>query len=173
MMNIVHDDVHDDGDELDISPELLNSFQEDLRRYGIEIFFVAGAWSPEFVDLVLPNRDVFDDGSNSKNQRPLQLLIMASETIYSPSSLRAFSETLLSLLQRSTPAPPNSDKFVPNALVAAKKVYFGVGGGVDEFLGVLEDVARENHVATVIKEVVDTQDKGVGRVILAIGLNQE
>ncbi len=48
------------------------------------------------------------------------------------------------------------------ALIAAKRVYFGVGGGVDQFLGIL---AAFDGRATVAWE---SMDSGVGRVILKI-----
>jgi protein-histidine N-methyltransferase len=85
---------------------------------------------------------------------------MASETIYSPSSLPAFSETLLSLLRRS-----NTDSAKSRALIAAKKVYFGVGGGVDEFLSVLQNVCADELE---VQHKVDIQSEGVGRVVLEI-----
>lgn len=50
--------------------------------------------------------------------------MLAAETIYSPGSLALFSATLLALLGKVERG---------KALVAAKRVYFGVGGSVDEF----------------------------------------
>lgn len=137
-------------EELDITPELLDGFKNDLTRRGISIDFISGAWSPEFVDLVF---------SNPGNDE-CRTLIMASETIYSPASLEAFSKTLLSLLSRSSTAGVKS-----RAFVAAKKVYFGVGGGVDEFLAVLKDVCGNGLN---VQQTVDVQTEGVGRVILEI-----
>jgi len=137
-------------EELDISAELVDDFKNDLARRGISIDFISGAWSPEFVDFVFSTRS----GSDYKT------LVMASETIYSPSSLTAFSETLLSLLRRSS---TNSVK--SRALIAAKKVYFGVGGGVDEFLSVLHNVCADELE---VKHKMDVQLEGVGRVVLEI-----
>lgn len=137
-------------DELDITPELLEAFKNDLTQRGISIDFISGAWSAEFVDLVYSAR-------SSANYKTL---VLASETIYSPSSLPAFSETLLELLRRSS-----SPEVKSRALVAAKKVYFGVGGGVDEFIAVLKDVcANELEV----QQTVDVQSEGVGRVVLEV-----
>lgn len=137
-------------EELDITPELLDEFKNDLARRGISIEFISGAWSPHFVDLIPSTRD----------NDECKTLIMASETIYSPASLRAFSETLLNLLRRSSTAAMKS-----RALVAAKKVYFGVGGGVDEFLAVLKDVCGDGLD---VRQKVDVQSEGVGRVVLEI-----
>lgn len=137
-------------EELDVTPQLLDEFKSDLARRGIIIDFVSGAWSPEFVDLV----------SSTRNLDECRTLIMASETIYAPSSLRAFSETLLSLLRRSS-----TDATKSRALVAAKKVYFGVGGGVDEFLAVLKELCPDGLD---VEQKVDIQSEGVGRVVLEI-----
>ncbi|KAJ5082031.1 hypothetical protein N7532_011074 [Penicillium argentinense] len=137
-------------EELDITPELLDAFKSDLVRRGISLEFISGAWSPEFVDFAFCSR-----GSEE-----CQTLVLASETIYSPSSLVAFSETLLALLRHSSTASRKS-----RALVAAKKVYFGVGGGVDEFLSVLKNVCADELE---VQQKVDVQFEGVGRVVLEI-----
>ncbi len=84
-------------------------------------------------------------------------LILASETIYSPGSLPAFSETLLTLFRRYSAES--------RALIAAKKVYFGVGGGVDEFLAVLRELSDDDLD---VKQRVDVKSGGVGRIILEI-----
>lgn len=145
----------DEEEELDITPELLENFQQDLTKRGITVDFISGAWSPAFVDLVFSS-------SSTEERRNSQTLVLASETIYSPSSLGAFSETLLALLQRSAATTEASKS---RALVAAKKVYFGVGGGVDEFLAVLKEAS---HGSDVDVNEVDIISGGVGRVILEV-----
>lgn len=60
----------------------------------------------------------------------MSLLVLAAETIYSPTSLEAFTTTLLAILRSVKMA---------KAIVAAKRVYFGVGGSVDEFKGAVGD----------------------------------
>ncbi|KAF7176567.1 hypothetical protein CNMCM7691_003059 [Aspergillus felis] len=141
-----------DEEELDITPELLESFQQDLASRKITFEFISGAWSPAFVDLVF----------SSYGQGKGKTLILASETIYSPASLAPFSETLIALLRRSETEQERS-----KALIAAKKVYFGVGGGVDEFLTVLKIV---NGNGLDVEEQVNINSEGVGRVILRIAL---
>lgn len=141
----------EEEEELDVTPELLEEFQQDLAKRGITIDFISGAWSPAFVDLALSN-------SPSGNRRTL---VLASETIYSPLSLGAFTETLLALLRRSATADASKSK----ALIAAKKVYFGVGGGVDEFLAVLRNA---NGDEMDVKELVNVKSEGVGRVVLEV-----
>ena len=139
----------DQDEELDITPELVQEFKDDLARRGISVDFVSGAWSPEFVDLV------FSSGDGAR-----KTLVLASETIYSPASLAAFSETLLGLLRRSNTVSARS-----RALVAAKKVYFGVGGGVDEFLAVLCNVCASELD---VQQKLNVQSEGVGRVVLEV-----
>ncbi|KAH8433649.1 protein-histidine N-methyltransferase [Aspergillus melleus] len=139
----------EEEEELDITPELIESFQNDLASRGITIEFISGAWSPAFVDLVL----------SSPGKANSRTLILASETIYSPASLGAFSETLLALL-RAVEGNKQS-----RALIAAKKVYFGVGGGVDEFLEVLKSVGGGEMEVT---EQLNIESEGVGRVVLEI-----
>ncbi|KAJ5120543.1 uncharacterized protein N7515_009931 [Penicillium bovifimosum] len=139
----------DQEEELDITPELVQDFINDLAQCGIFVEFISGAWSPEFVDLVF---------SSSDSAR--KVLVLASETIYSPASLMAFSETLLALLRRSNTASARS-----RALIAAKKVYFGVGGGVDEFLGVLGQLCV-NELD--VQQKMNVQSEGVGRVVLEV-----
>ncbi|KAE8390708.1 hypothetical protein BDV23DRAFT_193514 [Aspergillus alliaceus] len=136
--------------ELDITPELLEAFQKDLAERSIMVQFISGAWSPAFVDLVFSSDEKAKGGT----------LVLASETIYSPASLSAFSETLLALLRRAVQAGGKS-----RALLAAKKVYFGVGGGVDEFLAVFNTVGG---AGLDVKERLDVKSEGVGRIILEI-----
>ncbi|KAL4802899.1 hypothetical protein BDV18DRAFT_145777 [Aspergillus unguis] len=146
-------DEEEQEDMLDITPELLANFQEDLSRRGITVSFISGAWSPSFVGLVFSAEEL----ANYKT------LVLASETIYSPASLRAFSETLLELLRRSSVSGGS------RALIAAKKVYFGVGGGVDEFLAVLRGVSGGELE---VEERMDVKSAGVGRLVLEIKLGQ-
>ncbi|RMJ26313.1 hypothetical protein PHISP_02799 [Aspergillus sp. HF37] len=142
-------DAAEQDEELDITPELVENFEKDLSERGITVDFISGAWSPAFVDLAF---SAVGDGK-------ARTVILASETIYSPASLGAFSETLLALLRWSTSAKAKS-----RAFIAAKKVYFGVGGGVDEFLAVLKDTSGDCDV----KEKLDVKSEGVGRVVLEV-----
>ena len=137
-------------EELDITPELIEEFKGDLAKRKISIEFVSGAWSADFVELV------FSSGEGSSRKT----LVLASETIYSPASLTAFSETLSALLRRSSNGSTQS-----RALIAAKKVYFGVGGGVDEFLAVLNSVCP-NELN--VQQKLNVQSEGVGRVVLEV-----
>lgn len=126
----------DDEGEVDLTLELMNEFVQDLKRRSIELKFISGGWSPQFVDLVGPSKCD---------------LILASETVYSPDSIPAFTKTLLDTLNPTT----------GQALVASKMVYFGVGGGVAEFSNNLTALGA-------YAETVSEDREGVGRVILRV-----
>lgn len=87
----------------------------------------------------------------------MRTLVLASETIYSLATLSSFVDTLLSVLQTSVAGGAS-----PVGLVAAKKVYFGVGSGVDEFVRVLAEHGGKANV------VWESKETGVGRVILEV-----
>lgn len=80
--------------------------------------------------------------------------IIGAETIYSPVALRAFAETLIALLELST----GSNK---TALVGAKKVYFGVGGSIEDFV---EDVTARGALVEQVREESD----GVRRAVIEV-----
>jgi protein-histidine N-methyltransferase len=54
----------------------------------------------------------------------MNILVLASETIYSPTALSTFTEALIGVLKEVR---------MGKAMIAAKRVYFGVGGSVDAF----------------------------------------
>lgn len=103
----------EESGDLYITPELLAAFTNDLASRGIGITLVSGSWAPveKFVEL-LPSAEGLDT------------LILGSETIYSPASCTAFTDAITGLMKRVKTG---------KAIVAAKRVYFGVGGSVDGF----------------------------------------
>lgn len=138
--------------DLEITQDLLSHFQHTLSTQNITISAISGSWGAEFLPLTQSAH------SNST------ILVLASETIYSPSTIRPFTEVLLSLLR----LPSNSSLGCSTAgshcaLVAAKKIYFGVGGGIDEFLQVLDEMDGQGRV------VWETEaGAGLGRVIIEV-----
>ena len=84
-------------------------------------------------------------------------LVLTSETIYSLDSLPA----LVALLARY--AKPHGTDQVGSVLVAAKVIYFGVGGGVESFK---QTLAQMHPEATV--ETLHSVTKGVGRTVLSV-----
>jgi hypothetical protein len=121
--------------EIDVAPELIKEFEANLSQRGIELLFVSGAWSPQFVRLV---------GQNSFD------LVLASETIYSLETLPVFTDTMLNCLAVDG-----------RALVAAKKIYFGVGGGIPDFVN---ELRRRNAQFESVSDHVE----GVGRSVLKV-----
>ena len=134
--------------ECEITPSVLAEFLQDLWRHNVTIWPISGSWGNSFVTTISP---FLPSG------KPIDTIILASETIYSPSSIRAFIHVLLELIS-------NTEKSagVVKAWVAAKRVYFGVGGGVNQFLRILEQMGG---AATVVWE---NDGPGVGRVILEV-----
>jgi protein-histidine N-methyltransferase len=136
-------------DDLEITPDLIQRFTADLDACGIAVDIFSGAWGPRFVELV-----------------PVKpWLVLASETIYSPASLPAFTQTMVGVVDRH-------GNHAPRALVAAKMVYFGVGGGVHEFLRLLRDgysnVGKERYVFDTFE--IAEKSGGVARVVLELPL---
>lgn len=86
-----------------------------------------------------------------------KLLILAAETIYSPTALQNFATTLMGILKDC----------VGSALVGAKKVYFGVGGSMEDFCsqveekGAVVDRIREEE-GGVRREIVEVFGPGKG-----------
>ena len=133
--------------ELEIDADLVEKFTSSLKSCGIGLSFFSGGWSPDFVRLVL----------QSMGSEPARLTIIGAETIYSPVALRSFAETLMSLLNET----PEGEK---TALVAAKKVYFGVGGSIEDFC----DAVRAK--GAVVRQLREESD-GVRRVVVEVKAN--
>lgn len=123
--------------EVEVTQELVNQFLQDLASRQIELQFVSGSWSSQFVRLLEPTK--YD-------------LVLASETIYSLDSVGIFTDTMLNCLN-----PTGS------ALVAAKKLYFGVGGGIPEF----ESELQKRKIPS---QWLLEDKRGVGRGVLRIKL---
>ncbi|KAF8067563.1 hypothetical protein FPV67DRAFT_1416506 [Lyophyllum atratum] len=101
--------------ELPITPLLKSAFLKALAAYRIQLRFFAGAWEAFDVPKALPGGDAYD-------------VVVTSETIYRTESVPA----LLGLMRRAGGG-------AGTCFVAAKVVYFGVGGGVNEFVGAVQE----------------------------------
>jgi protein-histidine N-methyltransferase len=112
-------------DELELTPEVLQAFRKSLSSNHIILSFLSGAWSPEFVDLL------YRSGVPTGLPESTKTLLLGSETIYSPFALESFSSTLLSVLEQERRDRPSGSA---RALIAAKRLYFGVGGSLDDFV---------------------------------------
>ncbi|KAF2093505.1 hypothetical protein NA57DRAFT_81435 [Rhizodiscina lignyota] len=99
--------------ELEVTPTLTKAFLSTLRNQNLILNLISGSWSPapQFTNLI-------------SHAPEMNTLVLASETIYSSASLSTFTEALIGILKRVR---------MGKAMVAAKRVYFGVGGSVDTF----------------------------------------
>lgn len=141
--------------ELELSPEVLQAFQTHLFEQKITLSFLSGAWSSEFVLLLYEATSAASDTSTSS---PVTL-VLGAETIYSPLALQAFAETVFAVLSRErTDLGADAE-----ALVAAKKLYFGVGGSLDDFIHNAQ--ARGGHV-TQLREETEGVRRGVVRWVI-------
>ncbi|KAF9525757.1 hypothetical protein CPB83DRAFT_795892 [Crepidotus variabilis] len=155
--------------ELPITPELKSTFLEALDKLRISIRFFSGSWNSFDPSSIIP--------STSNSKQPHYNLLLTSETIYRLDSL----PTLVALMQKSCvgSVTPNceledstlklqindSSNVAPSrqsmCMIAAKVLYFGVGGGIPDFLKAVKKVGGQ--VETVLEKKV-----GVGRQILSV-----
>lgn len=135
---------------LEITPNLLSQFVKDLSDKAINISGISGTWNEAFTDILLSFND-------SQHRNSIDTMLLASETIYSLNSIRAFTEVLIGVLKSA-----EETRGCGKAFVAAKKFYFGVGGGVDEFLGTLDALGGKGVMAW------ESEGEGVRRVIVEV-----
>ncbi|KAF2968750.1 hypothetical protein GQX73_g4814 [Xylaria multiplex] len=139
--------------ELDLTPEILEAFQEFILTREISLLFFSGAWSPEFVDMIT---SIASPATGLGVEQAT--VIMGAETIYSPFALSSFLETILALTQHE-----KAHGKVAEVLVGAKRLYFGVGGSLDDF--VLQ--ARERGA---LVEQLREETEGVRRGVVRCSL---
>jgi protein-histidine N-methyltransferase len=145
-----------------VSQALLSAFTASLEAHRVHLRFFAGSWATTslhdhlFLPLLAP-----PESSESKHRAkfPPYDIVLASETIYRSETLDAFIGLLRAATTTTTtsnvPGPP------PLCLVAAKVLYFGVGGGVEGFVRAVE---AEGGVVRTVWE----HREGVGRRIMRI-----
>ncbi|KAB5580482.1 hypothetical protein GE09DRAFT_439040 [Coniochaeta sp. 2T2.1] len=150
---LVQEALISDEEALEITPELLEAFKSFLAASHISLSFCSGAWSPDFVNLL------YTSTSSTSHPQGLQTLILGAETIYSPYALAAFSDTVLSILQREKADRPDGRAA---AIVGAKKLYFGVGGSLDDFV---ERMRSLGTTVDTLREETDGVRRGVVRCV--------
>ncbi|KAH7270467.1 uncharacterized protein BKA55DRAFT_49636 [Fusarium redolens] len=137
--------------EVELGPDVLAAFEQSLKEANVTLSFVSGAWSQEFVHLIyaLP----------SGHDQERSTLLLGAETIYSPFALQAFLETLFLILEKEQKTEGNEAA----ALVGAKRLYFGVGGSLDDFI----DKARQKGARVEqLREEVEGVRRGVVQCVL-------
>ena len=138
--------------ELPISTSLKAAFLYSLRIiYNITICFFSGSWSSFSPQLTRLHPQIFD-------------IVLTSETIYRIDSLPSLTETMRLACCGSQ---NNSTEVVAirkkgECLVAAKVLYFGVGGGVSDFVSYVEK--QGNAKAEIVRE----RNTGIGRLVLSL-----
>ncbi|MCJ1313485.1 hypothetical protein MMC25_007163 [Agyrium rufum] len=161
-----------DTETISTPASLQTAFTTSLATNKIEIRGVSGGWSKSFCDLVMqgtpPLNMVKPSFISTEDKAPRHTLILASETIYAPSSLVAFTETILRLLEVAEAEPLTMS--ASTVLIASKKIYFGVGGGVSEFLRILESKGGSAQVVWDTDwDLKEGEARGIGRCILQVG----
>lgn len=151
--------------ELPITSELKTAFLASLVALNITIKFFSGSWNT-FNPVATIGSDYYN-------------LILTSETIYQMDSLESLvdlmqaacigktTESLNNLMSSLTMSEKSAEEDTFGAscpyqcLVAAKVLYFGVGGGILEFLKRIE--RRKGRAMTVQERKV-----GVGRKVIRV-----
>lgn len=129
--------------DLEITPEVKESFKSTLSKHQISISFFSGSWGQEMIQLI--HEREFPETDKEK----LYTMVLGSETIYSLESIPEFLRMLEYTL---------GDK--GKGYVAAKEVYFGVGGSVKDFVAGVEG---KNWTWRIVGE--EMKGTGVGRVV--------
>lgn len=135
--------------ELELTDEVKSAFRAFLLSANITLDWISGGWSAEFVDTIY--------ASKTQTEPPVvsDSLIMGAETIYSPFALNAFYHTVMEILRCERRRNPNCNA---SALVAAKRLYFGVGGSLDDFIAKARDGGA---IIEQLREEVDGVRRGV------------
>lgn len=141
--------------DLALGTHLMAAFKESLHQRNVTLRFFAGSWA-----TFRPR---------SEEEPPFDF-VLTSETIYRPGNVPVLLDVLHQAVSFEKQTGPSSfipiirklsSKPSPTILVAAKVLYFGVGGSVDEF----EDISR--RVGASVQTIQETK-VGVGRRIMKV-----
>lgn len=145
--------------DLPLSPALIDAFKASLDEYGISLRFFSGAWEAFDPELTKQRYDILLTSETIYRTDSLAALVDLMWRAYTASGS---GEKTVQDLEKSAPQlslqPQEDNKVDPGAvnksvnqtfrsvrqgdlpicLVAAKLVYFGVGGGVTEFIRAVE-----------------------------------
>lgn len=139
-------------DELQFSEGLLDEFYKDLQARGLDIVMISGGWSRQFVNI-------YQSVSGGKSFG----VVISSETIYAPETLPVITELLAELFQLNSSVSRTGLGFI-----AAKDIYFGVGGSLVEFEQCLEKVMHRENIHSWGFETVKVK-AGLQRSIVLLG----
>lgn len=175
--------------ELTFTPALLAAFTSSLSQQNIHLRFFIGSWDGFDVGSVWRSDPPLPDDAT---RRPYYDIVLTSETIYRVESLPALLGVLrsasycttektleertadLSLDGTTNRSGSNGEDGDGQGicLVAAKVLYFGVGGGVQDFVRAVEDGQHvqdesESRAQGSVETVWERKD-GVGRKIMRV-----
>lgn len=145
--------------ELPVNPSLVAGFLESLTLFNLHIHFTYGPWN-----TFTPEHQ-FD-------------IVLTSETIYRRESLSPLLDTLWQASTISSPSDKSLDELAASKLVltdsdsqacyvAGKVLYFGVGGGIPDFVYAVENPQKATR-GTGQVETVKEYTQGVGRKVLRV-----
>jgi protein-histidine N-methyltransferase len=165
---------------LTVTPALLAAFTTSLTLHKVRLRFFAGGWASLCDYLDMPSVHHHHASANpvahphpppgSESEEHLRCpydIVLASETIYRAESLDAFLAVLRAatmpgpISETRGQLPPPTPSTPTLCLVAAKVLYFGVGGGVEGFVRAVE--TEGGTVRTVWEH-----QQGVGRRIMRV-----
>ncbi|CAL1708632.1 unnamed protein product [Somion occarium] len=155
--------------ELEVSKEFVSAFRKSLTDYGIELRFFAGSWQTFDLsktggkyDVVLTSETIYRTDS-----LPSLIELMRNACIGLPSSDKDEDESLARLSEARLSISPSGGHTSYLCLVAAKLVYFGVGGGVTGFIRAVEgDEVNKGSVETIWE-----RKEGVKRCVMKVSWN--
>jgi protein-histidine N-methyltransferase len=132
--------------DVEITPALRSAFAESIVSRGITLRFFAGGWRSFASSLAGP-----------------YALVLSSETIYEVAALPALVPLLRPTLEDAVAGLDilGGGGGRGTCLVAAKVLYFGVGGGVPDFVRAVEGAGGQ-------VDTVWERKEGVGRRIMRV-----
>lgn len=134
---------------LEVTEEVAELFLAFLSSKNISLSFLSGGWSEEFVTLLYTGEEGYAGMTEGDT------LLIGAETIYSPFALEAFTGTVFSILHRETERFPATKA---QLLVGAKRLYFGVGGSLDDFI---QRATNLGATVTTLREETEGVRRGV------------
>ncbi|KAF4556102.1 Histidine protein methyltransferase-like protein [Elsinoe fawcettii] len=137
--------MQEENGDLEVSEEMVDEFERDLKGAGIAIRLLSGPWGEEMLCLM------------PESVQEMTTLVLAAETIYSPVSLQSFVDLVHGVLREGK---------MNKAYVAAKKFYFGVGGSVDALKVACRD--KGMVAAEVENSGLTGMEEGVGRAVVEV-----
>ncbi|KDN40971.1 hypothetical protein K437DRAFT_227051, partial [Tilletiaria anomala UBC 951] len=172
--------------EVPIHPDLLSAFLQALNSRGITLRFFAGDWAglqaaPPY-DLILTSETIYSLDSLPSLVQLLSECSRRSSPLASSASAQRVSRYLESTYLSERAARIEQQPRHPSStlcLVAAKVLYFGVGGGVQALKQAVISHQRASDPGEIHKsgevdatgwvEEIDRVQQGVGRVVLSVG----